>query len=234
MGHVGEAMNKKIWAGIMLFAACTASLFADDPLERLKQRVRIMMPYAVGWCSAEKAETLLELVLEVKPKVVVEIGVFGGASFFPMACGINHLRSGTIYAVDPWSNTECVKYLDPIEDKEHLEWWRSVRLLDVYASFLDKLLLFNYESFTTILKKSSEEAISDIPSIDILHIDGHRSEEISTLDVKLYLPKVVSGGYICLGDTLSFYKQKAIEILLKECHVIKVMDNGNCILFKKR
>jgi hypothetical protein len=233
MGNMGETM-KKLWIRIAIFLTCSLSLFADDQIEKLTRRVKIMAPHAVGWCSEEKCVTLLNLILETKPKTVVEIGVFGGSSFLPMACGIKHLKSGVIYAVDPWNNAECIKYLDPVEDKEHLDWWRTVRLLDVYASFLDKLLLFDCEDCTIILKKSSEEAASDIAFIDVLHIDGHRSEEITALDVKLYLPKVVSGGYICLGDTLSYYKQKAIEMLLKECQVVKVIDNGNCILFKKR
>ena len=231
---MGEAM-KKIGMGIGICVLwVVTSLFADDEIEKLRRRIKIIVPNAVGWCSEEKGLALLDLVLEVKPKVVVEIGVFGGASFLPMACGVKHLKSGIIYAIDSWNNIECVKHLDPIEDKEHIDWWRTVRLLDVYASFLDKLLLFDYENYAIILRKSSEEAVSDIGAIDILHIDGHRSEEITALDVKLYLPKVVSGGYICLGDTLSFYKQKAIEMLLEECHVVKVLDNGNCILFQKR
>lgn len=230
MGNVGEAMKKIVG----LFIAWTVCLCADDEIERLKRRIKIMAPNAMGWCSEEKSAVLLDLVLAVKPKVVVEIGVFGGSSFLPMAAGIKYLKSGVIYAVDPWSNSECTKYLDPIEDKEHVDWWRSVRLLDIYASFLDRLLLYDYETCSVILKKSSEQAVLDIGMIDILHIDGHRSEEVTSLDVRLYLPKVVSGGYICLGDTLSFYKQKAIEMLLRECDAVKVIDNGNCILFRKR
>jgi hypothetical protein len=233
MGDVGEAM-KKIWIGIWLFATYSVYLFADDGIEKLRRRAKIMTLNAIGWCSEEKNNILLDLILEVRPKTVVEIGVFGGSSFFPMACGLKYLKSGVIYAIDPWNNAECIKYLDPVEDKEHVDWWRTVKILDVYASFLDNLLLYDCETCTIILRKSSETAASDIAAIDILHIDGHRSEELSTLDVKLYLPKVVSGGYICLGDTLSFYKQNAIELLLKECHVVKVIDNGNCILFKKR
>lgn len=230
---MGEAM-KKMGIVLWMVIGCVSCLFADDEIERLRRRVKIMTPNAAGWCSEEKCVALLDLVMEVQPKVVVEIGVFGGSSFLPMVCGLKYLKSGVIYAVDPWNNGECVKHLDPNEDKEHIDWWRSVRLLDIYMSFMDKLLLYDFEAYSIILKKTAEEAAADIGKIDILHIDGHRSEEISALDVKLYLPKVVPGGYIWLGDTLSFYKQKALEMLLKECTVIKVIDNGNCILFQKK
>jgi predicted O-methyltransferase YrrM len=33
-----------------------------------------------GWCTREKADKLIQLVKESNPKLVVELGVFGGRS----------------------------------------------------------------------------------------------------------------------------------------------------------
>ena len=43
---------------------------------------------------------------------------------------------------------------------------------------------------------SSVQAISQVQRIDFLHLDGNFSEEGSTLDCRLYLPKVIPGGYV--------------------------------------
>ena len=76
-------------------------------------------------------------------------------------------------------------------------------------------------------------AVGQIKNIDILHIDGNRAAEQSIQDVRLYLPKVNPGGYVWMGDCLGYNKQKAIELLMQQCDVIKIIDDGNCILFRK-
>ncbi|HEY2810261.1 MAG TPA: class I SAM-dependent methyltransferase [Rhabdochlamydiaceae bacterium] len=226
-------MIKKILAEFLISFTLTCQLFADQSIVQLKKIVQLTAPLLTGWCSEEKAHAMLDLVLNVKPKVCVEIGVFGGASLLPMAFGLKYLDHGVIIGIDPWDYTECIKYLDPIEDKEHVEWWSKIKLKDVYNSLLDKLLIYDLEDYCIILKQTSEQASVEIDHIDILHIDGHRSEKQSVDDVTLYLPKVTFNGYIWLNDALKYNKQKAIGLLLNQCEVVKVLDEGNCLLFKK-
>ena len=233
MGNLGETMKKIVW-GLLLFLHLAEPLLADTDMDKVKRRVRIIGHTAMGWCTEEKALNLLDLVLEVQPKVCVEIGVFGGASLIPMACGLKFLGQGIVIGIDPWENSECIKRLDIIEEKEHVDWWSKVKLQDIYYTFLDRLLLYELEDYCRIMNTTSDRAAPEIAAIDILHIDGHRSEEQTMQDVRLYFPKVSSGGYIWMGDTLCFNKQKAVDFLLEQCDVVKVIDNGNCVLFRKR
>ncbi|MFI5334316.1 MAG: hypothetical protein ACHQT8_04015, partial [Chlamydiales bacterium] len=46
---------------------------AETEVDALKQRVCNVLPHLEGWCSKEKALNFIDLVLDVQPKVCVEI-----------------------------------------------------------------------------------------------------------------------------------------------------------------
>ncbi len=203
--------------------------------DALKQHICEVLPTLTGWCSQEKALSFIDLILEVKPKVCVEIGVFGGGSIFPVASTLKFLEAGVIIAIDPWDKQECIKYFDPITEAPHLDWWERVNLDDIFTQYVNMLKTYQLFDYCVTMRTTSEKAAAEIDLIDILHIDGNHSEFSSIDDVSLYLPKVCSGGYIWMDDAISFPKTHAAFRLLQEaCDPIKSIDNGNCILFKKR
>lgn len=226
-------MKKTIQFFLSLFCL-TGSLNAAGTADDLKWWVYYEIPYVQGWCSAEKALSFIDLILEVKPEVCVEIGVFGGSSILPTAAALKFLGKGTVYAIDPWDRIEAIKHFDPILEAEHLAWWSKVNLNAMYDSFLNMLDKYELNDFCHTIRLSSEAAAPQIGQIDILHLDGNHSEMITTQDVLLYLPKVRSGGYIWINDSLHPNIQQANELLLESCDVIKLVNSGNCILFKKR
>jgi predicted O-methyltransferase YrrM len=61
-----------------------------------------------GWCTKEKAYTLASLVIGTRPAVIVEVGVFGGRSFLPMALALKELGKGMAIGIDPWSPAASV------------------------------------------------------------------------------------------------------------------------------
>ncbi len=209
-------------------------LTADPKVDAMKAHVCNILPTLDGWCTKERALNFIDLVLEVKPEVYVEIGVFGGSSFFPVASALKHLQHGIIIGIDPWDKLECIKHFDPIHEQENLQWWGSLNLNYIHYSFLNLLKTHKLEKYSKIIRETSEEAISQIDTIDILYIDGNHSEECSIQDVNLYLPKVRQGGYIWMNDTLWEQRQIAVDLLLDSCDVVKIIENGNCVLFKKR
>ena len=220
---------------IALWILCfLSSLSANIKEDQLKDRVCNILPSINGWCSKEKALNFIDLVLEVKPQVCVEIGVYGGSSLFPVASALKFLDDGVIIGIDPWDKLECVKYFDPIEDKINLDSWIKADLDWILKTFLLMLKRNGLEEYCFIMKMSSEKAASQIETIDILYLDGNFSEEGSLLDVRLYLPKVRSGGYIWMNDALSPKRTQAGELLLEACDVVKFIDSGSCILYKKR
>jgi cephalosporin hydroxylase len=217
-----------IWISLFQF------LWANGDVTALKQRIFSHLPTIEGWCSKEKALNFIDLILTERPKTWVEIGVFGGSSLFPVASTFKFLGEGTVFAIDAWDKLECLKHLDPMKDAAHLKWWGGLNITFIYNSYLNMLKKHKLEDCCITIKDTSERAASQIDEIDVLHLDGNHTEIVSTLDVLLYLPKVRSGGYIWFNDSLWEERQQAIELLLEACDTIKVIDNGNCILFKKR
>lgn len=199
-----------------------------------------------GWCSDSKALILAELVLEHKPKVCVEIGVFDGASLFPvcLACKVN--GGGTVYAVDPWDAKEASKGYTGSSKI----WWDSLNLERTYKSFLQKFRYHDLLDVTHIIRKTSSQAIDDIPSeIDFLHVDGNHSFAQVYFDVTHYVPKVRCGGIIVCsrlkweenirdqhGNLLEtkYPVSEAFSEVSHLCEVINCCDQWDTVFFRKK
>lgn len=207
---------------------------SPSDIAAVKKGISERLPTLYGWCSQEKAIAIFDLVLEIKPKVCVEVGVFGGASLFPAASALQLIGEGVVIGIDPWDRLECVRYFDPIADKEHIKWWNKVNLDYIYSSYLHCLKMCDLEPYVQTIRKTSLEAAAEIPPIDILHLDGNFSADMPLKDVQLYLPKVKSGGYIWLNDAINKNRDPVIEVLLESCYIVKAVNNQTCILFRKK
>lgn len=196
-----------------------------------KQIVLTRLPKVEGWCSKEKALAMMDLIIETNPKVCVEIGVFGGSSILPTASALKFLKRGVVYAIDPWDNSECLK---GDNDEKNSEWWGKIDLEKIYQGYRNMLREYGLEKYCRTLRTTSEKAAQNISEIDILHIDGNHSEECSTFDVMTYLPKLKSGGYIWLDDTNWSTTRKAVEYVMESCDFVKSVNDGGCMLFRKR
>ncbi len=223
---------KKAITYFLLFTALS-SFSTDSADKQLKQTVCNALPLISGWCSQEKALNFVDLVLEVKPQVCVDIGTFGGSSLFPVASTLKFLKQGFVIGIDPWDKTENLRNFDPVSDQINAIWWSTINFDSIYNSYNAMISNYGLTDYCITLKMTSEKAAAQIEHIDILYIDGGHSEAAFTTDVLLFLPKVRRGGYIWLNDTLWEQAQYAIELLLLQCEVIKLIDNGNCILFRK-
>lgn len=237
MGDLDKKMKKTILSLFFYFLPCLTCVAGElDPVrvESLKNHVSRNLSTLHGWCSQEKALNFIDLVLEVKPDVCVDIGSFGGRSVLPVASALKFLDHGIVIAIDPWDKIEALKHFDPYEDHRHMDWWGKVDFFGIYNSFLNMISNHELGKYVHVLRLSSERAAPEVGDIDILYIDGNHSDAIALLDAKLYLPKVRSGGYIWVNDSTWTCMQPAIEFLQESCDPVRLIDNGNCILFKKR
>ncbi|HSX11231.1 MAG TPA: class I SAM-dependent methyltransferase [Chlamydiales bacterium] len=210
------------------------SLLCGDQVEELKEDVCDILPDVDGWCSEEKALNFIDLVLEVKPNLCVEIGVFAGASLIPVASALKYLGHGMIIAIDPWDKVECIRYLDPDKDRKDLQWWGDIRIDHIYFAYLNNLRRYELDKVCLTLRATSEKVAPLIGAIDILYIDGNHYEDIVKRDVELYGSKVRPGGYIWLNDAKWPGMKAAVELLEQSCDVVKSIENGSCVLFQKR
>lgn len=187
-----------------------------------------------GWCSQEKAQRMMDLIYQTHPQICVEIGVFGGSSIYPTACALAYLKSGVVYAIDPWTKMDCSEGYTPGDP--NYEWWNSIDLEKIYSNFLHMLKKYKLQHYCKVMRMTAEQACPYFVdgTIDILHIDGNHSEDSALRDAILYLPKVKSGGYIWFDDANWESTTKAIAFLRDHCDEIPEMFANNCILFRKR
>jgi len=210
------------------------SLIRDHQFGNLKQDV---FSYLVNsWCSEEKASMIMDLIFLEKPKTCVEIGVFTGSSFLPIAVTLKHLGQGMVYAIDPWSNQESVKHLS--NDDPNKSWWQTVDMQSVKHIFSQMLKKWSIGSFCKVIAEPSSHAVDQIKEIDFLHLDGNYSEASSMEDVQLFFPKVKIGGYILISNVQLVVngihpKMESFFYLFDGCQMIAELENGNAYLLQK-
>lgn len=205
-------------------------MFYDFPLshyeEQIEQNKRLVLKQSVshmlnqldGWCTYEKASILIDFVLQLKPKTIVEIGVFGGRSLLPLALAQKTLGFGKTYGIDPWDAKDSVEGLIALE---HKQWWENVDHSSVLHKLYHHIYSYQLQNQIELICSTSMNA-PIIHNIDILHIDGNHSEEASLFDVEKWVPLVNSGGLIIFDD-LDWCERginttkKAVDYLDRNC-----------------
>jgi hypothetical protein len=203
--------------------------------EQLLEKISSLLPTIHGWCSIEKATKFIEVILETKPDICVEIGVFGGSSLIPQALTVCENNKGRVFGIDPWSNDAA---LEEMQVDDHKQWWTDLNLEDIYNHCTDNLKKLGVYKYCTLIRDKAENVVNTFAdnSIDVLHIDGNHSEALSYKDASLYLPKVKPGGYIFFDDIWWTENQqvttrKAVVYLLEHCTRIDLVSD--CLILKK-
>lgn len=103
-----------------------------------------------------------------------------------MASALKYAGKGVIYELQKIIN----KGTDSSE--ENFIWWSSLNLENFHQNYLTMLETYGVSSYTKTLRMNSEAAVNQFEdnSIDILHIDGNHSAEVSLKNVKMYCPKL--------------------------------------------
>lgn len=159
-----------------------------------------------GWCPEQKADRLA--VLAGQSALCVEIGVFGGQSFFAMAWGNPKAR---LVAIDPWSAPEAAQECAPGAEAAY-DWD------GIYTEFIENLHRFTAHERTLVLRMTSEQAIHFIHEpIDLLSIDANHDTAKVMWDVQHWLPRMRKGGVIVMDDTNWQSVKPAAEWLKEHC-----------------
>lgn len=215
----------------LLVLFCSFLGFSFHNINEFKRYVIQETEQINGWCSAKKRKAILDVILQHKPKVCVEIGVYEGRSLLPIALALKYNQEGIVMGVDAWSLEECMKNYS--SDHHVSKIWLEENLEKSYSNTLHWIEHFQVEDYCNVLRMTSIEAASLINEIDFLHIDGNHSEESTLLDVKTYFEKVVPGGYICLDDANRETTKKAYAIVKRGSVLVRTLDKGNCLIYKK-
>jgi cephalosporin hydroxylase len=153
-----------------------------------------------GWCTKEKALTLMNLVYQSSPKLSLELGVFGGRSLVVIAIAAKKVNPlSKVIGVDAWTSQAS---LEGTNDKANDDWWSKIDYDDMYA-YTKKIMIENeVDSVVDLWKCKSNECVNrfEDTSIDLLHQDSNHSEEISCEEVELFWNKVKVGGHWIFDD----------------------------------
>lgn len=183
-----------------------------------------------GWCTPEKASAMYELIERERPVLVVEIGVFGGKSLVPQALALKANQRGIIYGIDPWTAEAC---LEGTNDPANDEWWKNaVNYDEMYLKCQHELAKHGLGRHAALMRCKSQDAACRFNNIDVLHIDGNHSEEVSCRDVEMWLPRMKQGGYVWVDDCDWSTTQRAQALVLEKAD--HYGQTGSCKLFKVR
>lgn len=228
-------MEKKFFCFALLFTSLTCVLFGgNSSWESYKQETFDELPMITGWCDKEKAEKIMDLIFESKPKVCVEIGPFAGSTTYPIARTLQFLQQGMVFTIDAWDNRACIEGLEP--NDSNIPSWNALDLSAIREQFFTLIFKKKLISvcFPICMRSDVASDLFEDESIDLLYIDGNFSRQGSLLDVLSYLPKVKTGGYIWLNDAELPAKNKALGYLMKNCTWIREKSvEKRCLLFNK-
>lgn len=147
-----------------------------------------------GWCEIPKALELAAMVVALRPKVVVELGVWGGRSLLPMALACEAVDCGVVFAIDPWSAPASAEGYDAV----NADWWSKQPHEVVYQNFVAHVHRLGLANRVAIERaKSDDAAVPEV--IDGLHIDGQHSAQ-AVRDVQRWASHVRLGGITVMDD----------------------------------
>jgi len=126
------------------------------------------------------------IVARTRPSIIAELGTHFGNSYFTFCQSVKKHRLNTkCYAIDCWEG-----------DEQAGTYGKNV--FEKVSEYNDE----NYSSFSTLLRKRFQEALSNFTegSIDILHIDGLHTYEAVKHDFESWKPKLSQKSIVLFHD----------------------------------
>jgi hypothetical protein len=196
----------------------------------LKQRAWSVIQKMDGWAGEDRCSTLIDLILEHKPKVSVEIGVYGGRSLAAIGIACQHLGSGFVWGVDPWSVEAAIEG----ESEANVEWWSKLDIEAIYVRFIQNIIAMQLTKECRWIRARADEVVTLFQdnSINLFSLDGNHSELASCREVTMWLPKIAPQGVIVMDDTDWASQAKAIQ-MIRAAGLRTIRDAGNWMAFQK-
>jgi len=128
-----------------------------------------------------------DLIRNLEPDVVAELGTYKGTSIFSMAQAAKDDRLKTnLYAIDCW------------EGDAHSGYYGD----DIYNSVVDIARKVYIGVNLRLVRKFFDDALGDfeLKSIDVLHIDGLHTYDAVKHDYETWMPKMKDDGIVIFHD----------------------------------
>jgi exonuclease VII small subunit len=122
----------------------------------------------------------------LRPRTIVELGVYSGVSYCAFCQAVKELNLNTrCFGIDTWQGDANSGPYGP-------------EILSDLREYHDPL----YENFSSLIQSTFDDALSQFENntIDLLHIDGFHSYESVKHDFEVWLPKMSSQGVVLFHD----------------------------------
>lgn len=193
-----------------------------------------------GWCERRKALHLAEIILEERPKLLVEIGVFGGRSFIPIALAAREANALSLsIGIDLWNAEAAIEGFDPsdADDAKNIKFWSEAPFTEANLRCMTTLEEQQLWPTACLMHARSEiVALSDCfapASIDFLHLDSTHTAMVFERDVQNWLPLCRPGATIVFNDSHWPNLGYALAELEQQCDRIKIEECGTYRLCRK-
>jgi hypothetical protein len=175
-------------------------------MQELLDKVAAVVVTLNGWCTPEKAQWIAKWIVDHRCVTVVDLGVFGGRSLVTMGLAMLQLAKerpgwpGRCIGIDSYSNADCVEGEESVAGKDY---WKNLDLASVRKNAEDAIEQYGLKEVCDLIIMTGVEAVKrfDDGTLDFVHVDGSHSEAESTRDVKLWWPKLRTGGLLLMDDT---------------------------------
>lgn len=161
----------------------------------LFNQIADVQPKLPGWCPPEKASILASIVLCYRPALSVEIGIYGGSSFIPIALAHKAIGTGMALGIEPWDKKAAIEAQTTNEDRA---WWDGQDLDGLCSMFMNKLHDLGLDNVTKIIRRKSDD-VDVPPQIGLLHVDGAHSDQ-AVRDTVRFGQQVMIGGFVVMDD----------------------------------
>jgi hypothetical protein len=193
-----------------VFNVCLAALFVlkIDANEPEPYRSIIQLPEDPHhWFLENNRQQLEILIKKDKPKIIVELGSWLGASAIFMASLLE--EGGVVYAVDDWTaNTDTFILAD--HTVKH-------KLSTLYQQFLSNVKIHKQTQKIVPMRMKTVEAAKMLDvHPDLIYLDASHDEESVYHDVMAWYPKLNKKGTMCGDDWLTPSVQAGVLRAAKE------------------
>ncbi len=166
----------------------------ESQLQIVSQQIAMLVPTLEGWSTPGKNIEFANIILDDKPQVALEIGVFGARTTLSIALAMRAVGHGVCIGIDPWSAGESVKDMDPV----NRDWWGKLDHERIYQGCLTAVATWGLEKHVNLIRARSDDVTPDY-SIGLLIVDGNHGPQ-SIRDVARFAPFVPAGGWVYLDD----------------------------------
>lgn len=212
----------------------------NDNIQKLLQEIKRIsdrIPSDLGGGSPLPKTFLMACIaLECELRTYVEIGVYRGKSFFPMAYMVKKL-GGKAFGIDAYDYEIAKEYdVDPSVGFDVNEFLAKLDFSQIYSDVKILQKDLGLMDHSEIIKDDSKKAVHYFREnqivIDMLHIDGNHDTPAVQADVDAYVPLVKDGGFIVIDD-VHWESVRRVYHLLEQKYPVVFNDGYFAILLKQ-